>query len=412
MTPRLALLSCLLWLACPLCAGVWDRDRPDDQSLPSVLDTISGRYDVLPAGYYRARLDRLQPALTELRAVSLDQPLTSEQMDLVADRLPIIDDAAVARMRLGEYGDAIILLDWKSRLADAIRAERTATAKLHAYRAAANKVACLRERWLNSDNPDPADLRQAAELLNAALKDDPFNADARWALLEIEWLRRGARYEPGADTVFPNMLGLKDASFSGERNEAALARNNLSGCIQNLQRRMSYGGAIDVDLMYSLSLALTLSGRNEEATIAWLRLCDLLDDGVRSRVAGAPATKGLKQLMSVHLGKLGERDAAEQVYRELRDKAENWRESRLKYLNTNLDAGKHPDTSPAFWSSWSLADKGPPQPGRPEDMADPVVSTTLLVGGIGGLLVVLLLLLGFSVFLGRRTAPPPKLDEL
>ena len=410
--PRLVLLVCVIGLAMPLQAGVWDRDRPSDESLPSVLDTISGRYDSLPDAFYRSRLERIEPQLAALRLLDLGQSLTADQIVTVADALPLLDDAAVSRMRLGDFGDAIILLDWKSRLADAIRPERTATAKQHSYRAVANKVACLKRRWLSSPHPDPADLKQAAELLEAALKDDPFNTDARWALVEIEWLKRGTRYEPGTDTVFPNLLGLQDASFVGERSESALARNKVSGCIQALMRQISYGGERDVDLMYALSLALTLSGRNEEAIMAWLCICDLIDDGATSRVTGAPASKGLKQLLGVHLGKLEDRDAAEKLYRELCSKAENWRESRLKYLKEGLEAGRHPDTAPAFWSGWTLADKGLPQPGRPENKPDPIVSTTLLVGGIGGLLVVLLLLLGISVFLGKRTAPPPSIDEL
>ena len=408
------LLGVLLGCFCTsVQAGMWDRDRPGDDSLPAVMEVIGQRFDIFPNEYYQARLSNLEPQLGALRAVDLSTPLSQEQISLVADNLGVIDDVAIAQLRLGNIGDAIIMLDWKHRLADAIRDERTATARKHAYRATANKAVCLRERWLTSARPSPDDLKQARDLLQAAVDEDPYNGDAHWSLIEIEWLMRNARYEPEGDPLMPNMLGINDASFRGERDEAALQRHNLSGCIQYLSRRIAYEGATkEVDLDYALSLALALCGRNDEAAFAWLRVCQLLDEGSRTRLTNAPAVGGCKQLMSVHLGKLQDRETIESLYMELRDNSEHWRESRLGYLQKTLAAGKHPDTHADFWSRWSAVDKGVPQAGRPVHQPDPGVSTTLIVGGLAGLGAVLVLILGFAVFTGRRISPPPSIDEV
>lgn len=404
-----ALLAALLLLAAPLQAGLWDRDRPPDEALPAATDVISGRYDRLPAGFYQQRARRLEATLDALPEFSAENPFTPEQIRQIADSLPAMDDAAVAQFRLGDYARAIILLDRKNRLAEAIRQVRTATAKEAGYRAVANKAACLAARA--AQTPGTPDLRDARDLLTAALKAEPYNADAQWSLAEVEWLLSQPAY--GADeALFPNLLGLSVAAFRGERNADALARHRVAGCIPYLCRRIAYEGTESIDLMYGLSLALSISGRDEEAVLAWLKLCEMIDNGAVSAVANAPAARGLKRAMGVHLGAIYERDAAEKLYAELSIQAEAWRLSRLQYLEQQLTAGRHPDTDPAFWAGWSLQDPALIQPGRPQEDAQPAISTALLVAGIGGLVFVLSLLLVFILFLGRNKSPHPNVDEI
>lgn len=410
MKARAMLLLALLAAALPLHAGLWDRDRPGDSSVPSVFDVISGRFDRYPSEYYQLRAQRLETELAKLPEFGAGTTLTPDQLKQVADALPAMDDAAVAFYRQGDFARAIILLDRKNRLAEAIRAERTATAKQEAYRAVANKAACLAARA--RANPGTPDLRDARDLLAAAVKDDPYNADAQWTLAEIEWLLSEPTYAPGDEPLFPNLLGLTAAAFRGARNSDALARNKVAGCIPYLCRRVAYEGTDNIDLMYALSLALELSGRHEEAVLAWLKICELVDNGAVSDVANAPAARGLKRAMGVHLGEIYERDAAEKLYAELTSQAEAWRQSRLKYLEANLKNGRHPDTDPAFWAGWSLQDPAVIQPGQPPEDAQPAITTALLVAGIGGLVFVLCLLLVFILFLGRNKSPHPNVNEI
>lgn len=407
---KFALPLLLALAAVPLHAGLWDRDRPKDDALPSVLDVITGRYDEYPASYYQSRGQRLAGVLDKLPDPAPGAELTAEQVSQIAEALPVMDDLAVALFRQGEFARAIILLDRKNRLSETIRADRTATAKQQSYRATANKAACLAARARLT--PGTPDLQDARDLLAAVVKEDPYNSDAQWSLVELDWLLSGPAYVAGIDPLFPNLLGLSEASFRGERNEAALARNNVSGCIAYLTRRIAYEGAESADLMYALSLALALSGRNEEAVLAWLKLCEMIDNGAASAVADAPAARGLKRLMGVHLGAIYERDAAEKLYSELRSQAEGWRNSRLKYLEQKLQAGKHPDTEPAFWAGWSPTQPGVPAPGKPKPETNTGISTTLLIGGIAGLVLVLCVLMVFTVLLGRNKASHPSVDEI
>lgn len=404
-----ALLAAMLLLAAPVEAGLWDRDRPSDDALPSAADVVSGRYDRMPAAFYQQRARRLEPTLDALPEFSAEKPLTPEQIRQIADALPAMDDAAVAQFRLGEFARAIILLDRKNRLAEAIRPERTATAKLAEYRAVANKAACLAARA--TQTPGTPDLQDARDLLAAVVKDDPYNADAQWSLAEIEWRLSRPAYAAEA-ALFPNLLGLSIAAFRGERNADALARHRVAGCIPYLCRRIAYEGTESIDLMYGLSLALSLSGRDEEAVLAWLKLCEMIDNGAVSAVVDAPAARGLKRAMGVHLGAIYERDAAERLYSELTSQADTWRQSRLMYLEANLKNGRHPDTEPAFWGGWSQQEPGVVLPALPQEPKDPAISTALLVAGIGGLVFVLCLLLVFILFLGRNKSPHPNVNEI
>jgi hypothetical protein len=400
-----ALLPILLMFACSatsLRAGLWDRERPT--TLPDHHDTITGRFDRLPDIYYSMRAERLVPELAGLP----ENPLTEQDIDRVVSALPWLDDAAVAEIRRGDYVRAIILLDKEARLADAIRARRTAHARDASRRAAANKAACLQYRWRQKQ--DVQDLRHARDLLAEVLADERHDSDAQWSLKEIEWLLAPPTWKSGADTVFPNLLGLRDAGFRGHLDDSALARNNVAGCLTFLVRRIVYeDGWHEVDVMYAYSLALLLSGHNEEGLFAWFRVVELIDLGATTHVQGAPAATLLKRLMGKHVEAIEGRQEAEKLYTELRRQSDAWAESRAAYATVQLQLGKHPDTDPAFWVEWNP--NPAPQPDQ-SHIEDPAVSTVLLVGGLGGLVVVMLLILGFSVFIGRRTAPPPSVDEL
>jgi hypothetical protein len=394
-----ALLLVLL-AAAPLHAGLWDRDRP--VTLPDHFDTATGKFDRPPEDYYRRREARLRPLLDALP----DAPSAADA-ERVADALPLFDDAVVAALRCGEVSRAMALLERENRLIAGIRGSLTARAADATARANANEAACLLARWHEGRRAE--DLHGAVELLQGVLAADKYNLDAQWSLTETNWLLGAPAWHANAEPVFPNLLGLRDASFRGGLDDNAPARVGVAGCLNFLVRRIVYeSGWHDVDVMYAYSLALALTGRETEALFAWFRVAELIDSGAATVVSGAPAGTALKRLLGKHLETVEGREEAERLYAELRRKTDEWHERRLQYTRTQLEAGRHPDTHPDFWAAWDAVPPSPPA----EMETDPAVSTTLLVGGLGGLMVVLLLILGFSVFLGRKTAPPPKIDEL
>lgn len=404
---RLVLLIVAL-LAQPLLAGLWDSDRPQDP--PEPYDVIGGRFDAYPEEYYRLRLDRVQPRLSALD--SIEGSPDAAEVKLIADTAPLFDEASIALFRTGRFADAIILIDRKNQLLELIRQERTATASEHRTRALSNKAACLQHRWLSSDSPNMADLELAAEILRGLKNEDEYNADAVWSLREVEWLLDLPGFVPGTDPIFPNLLGLKDVDFRGTRDRNALLSVGLGGCLSWLGRRISYeAGWHDVDLMYAYSLALYLAGQTEESLFAWFRVCELIDEGQKTRVSNAPAPTALKRMLGVHLEDVKEQSEANRLYRELREQCDRWRNSREEFLLAGIQQGRHPDTHDNFWAGWSLNDDGPPEPGRHEPEDGVGISRILLLGGFGGLLLVLLLIFGAAMFMSRK-GPAPSVDEL
>jgi hypothetical protein len=397
------LLLLIMLLAAPLHAGLWDRDRPESDRLPDAFQAATGRFDRLPTQHYQRRFERIEPLLP--------QHIQAENAAL-SDALRDFDDAAVARFRAGQYAEAIILIDRKAPLVTRMTTDHAAGARLHRLRGNANKAAFLMQRWLDTTPADQSDLRLARQLLRETLERDPYEPDASSALAEVEWLLSNPRWVQGADPIFPNLLELHDAGFIGERGAQALARNGLTGCLTWLTRRIVYeGGWLDVDVMYAFSLALALNNQIEEGLFAYFRVCELVDAGRKTRVANAPVARALKRVMGVHLQDAPDREAAEQLYTELRKLADVWVESRNEYALQQLAAGRHPDVDPGFWAGWRPNDPEP-QPGvvLPDD--GPIVSTPLLIGGIGGLLIVMLLMLVATLMLGRKASPHPSVDEV
>lgn len=392
-------------VSAPLYAGLWDIDRPAES--PAAYDVIGGRFDEFPRAYYESRYQRVRPVIEA--AAKLAENPDSTIADRAADALSAFDDASVAHLRTGQFTEAIILLDSKSHLMALIRRERAATVRQHQARYVANKASCLHHRWNAGATPDAGDLRLAAELLRDLLKEDQYDSDARWSLREVEWLLVAPHFVSGADPVFPNMLGLRDAAFRNTLDDTALIQAGIGGCLPWLARRIAYeGGWRDVDVMYAYSLALYLSGRTEESLFAWFRVCELIDAGVRTRVSNAPAPGALKRALGVHLESVANQPDARAVYSELRQRADAWRASRTEYVTAQLKLGRHPDTHADFWSDWKLAEPTQPADSPPVSSG---VSPALLLGGFGGLLVLLVLILGVTLRVSRR-GTAPHLDEL
>jgi tetratricopeptide (TPR) repeat protein len=168
-----------------------------------MVRNIGGRFDQPTNDFYETRYQRLKPLLA-----STD----------IKQAMPLYDDAAVALLRVGNFTDAIILLDRKTvqakllTTAEAARAERTTLA---------NKAACLVARYTSADGQDQRDLQQALQLLDRLLQKDPYDTDAEFARREVKWHLGARRCEEVAAVLIARRrcCGLgRDAGGDGERD--------------------------------------------------------------------------------------------------------------------------------------------------------------------------------------------------
>jgi tetratricopeptide (TPR) repeat protein len=391
---RLLPLALCLLTGIPAHAGFWDRDRPDDAHLEDMVRNIGGRFDQPTKDFYEARYQRLKPLL------ATTQPPQS---------LPLYDDAAVALLRLGNFTDAIILLDRKTvqaktlTAAEAARAERTTLA---------NKAACLLARYTAADGNDRRDLQQALQLLDRLLQKDPYDTDAEFARREVQWLLSAPEFSDVRGGMFPNLLGITRDDLRVRRDAGALAQIGLAGAHIHLARRIVHGGGwSNPDLLYALSLALWVEGRDEEAITAWLRVHELVIGGSKSIVRHTLEPEVLAHQLRVHFGEIADLDTQQKLFREVRQAADQWVRERNEYAAGRIKAGRHPDTDPTFWHAFG--ETPIPRAGdEPPVTAEPPVSTTFVVGGVSALAVLLFVLGGFALFVGRRHPKAPTVDEV
>lgn len=392
-------LCLILLLAGPLAASPWDRDRPGDNFLPSVADACTGRFDVMPAGYYEARASTLKRLLQ-------DAPPLAESTLLMRD------DLAVALLRLGRYAQAIVEIDVKLLALDAQADAEPRLVATHLDRARKNKAMCLLARWQESAAPE--DLAAALELVRSAQQAARHVSENWFLVRELEFLQRRP---PGTDAVLPNMLAVKEETFRDARRPGALAQKNLSGAIEELVRRVTYGGQSEnPDLLYALSLACALEGRNQDAALAWLRTCELLDSGKRMAWRQDLAPEALKKALSSHLEGV---QSADQIaewktgFTKLKAEAVVWRQQRQGYVEAALQRGEHPDTTPDFWGK-PVAPAAPVvnTPAPEAQDPKPLVGTAMFIGGGAAVLFLFLVVGGLAIYFARRHPAAPSVDEL
>jgi len=392
-------LCLLLLLAAPLSASPWDRDRPGDNFLPNVADACTGRFDVFPAGYYEARARALKGLLQ-------NAPPLAEATLLMRD------DMAVALLRLGRYAQAIVEIDLKLQALEADSAADPRMIANHLDRARKNKAVCLLARWQESAAPE--DLAAALELVRSA-EQAARHVPENWFLVrELEYFQRRPA---GTDAVLPNLLGVKEETFRDARKPGALASKNLSGAIEQLVRRVTCGGQSESpDLFYALSLACSLEGRNQDAALAWLRTCELLDAGKRLTCRHELAGDALRKALSSHLDDpKGPAQVAEWKvgFTKLKAEAAVWRQQRLQYLEAALQRGEHPDFTPDFWGKPAAQIAPAPAANAPSDQdPKPLVGTAMFIGGGAAVLFLFLVVGGLAIYFARRHPPGPNVDEL
>lgn len=390
------ILFLLLFLCAPLAASPWDRDRPGDNFLPSVADACAGRVDELPPAYYDARIERLEGLLKQ------DALATKESLMLV-------DDLAVALLRRGQYDRAILWLDRKNAPTDALRDSNPRDANFHADRTHKNKAMCLVARWRADGHV--ADLDDALDLLRRAESESRHLPENWFLVREAEYLRQRPEHR---GSVLPNVLGVTEETFRGARSAGSLQRVKLHGAIEQLVRRVTYGGErANPDLFYALSLACAIEGREMDSWLAALRAMELVEADTRLHCRHNLGPSALRETMTAHLTGKREQEFKGQLSG-LRDAANAWKVRRQQYVTAQLALKLHPDTHPEFWSGWRDDEPAVTMttPTGPTVPPEPIVGTAMFIGGGAMILFLFLVVGGLAIYFARRHPPGPNVDEL
>jgi hypothetical protein len=317
-------------------ACLWDRDTlaTEVRGMPNVVRVITGRFERNPPLFYELRLKRLA-------------------VDVASNpgMLELYDDAGVACDRLGRGDEAIRWMAKKREQMD--RAGDSATVRDHWYRYYANLGTFHAHRWVRggANRKELADLKRARDLIAAAIKINP-NAHfgrEKYQLMAIEWLLSAPKV-PGGEGRLPDLFG---TAYAVEKPHDAVA--GLIGLI-------ALGNAWEsVDIFNALTKALRADGyRASVAHLAYLRASELIDQGRKSMLPGAPTGESLKKMLigsstAVHPDV---QQGVETTYRDLRREAEQYQAQRTAYMTAGLQAGRHPDTDPNFWEGY----REPPPP--------------------------------------------------
>lgn len=366
----LVLLALPAWLPSAAEACGWDSDTVwvDAQYMKDVLAVMVGRFPRNPPLYYEMRLER-----------------TKKELALNPANLAAYDDAAVACDRLERQDEAIALLDQKKRQLDALP-DSDASKKEHLYRYFSNLGTVHYHRWLKqgASRKELADVQRARQLLGEAIR---VNASAHFGREKYQVLAMDFILKPPKELVTIELespeqgeisLKLVPSFIKGlSRPDEALAKK-YPDAVRGLSGLIALGSSWEnVDVFHSLALVLRLLHQSPAlSAVASLRAWELIDQKKKSLYPGAPADqksaigfpmtsysfegRNWEEVQRL-FGKLtrpqykamkGKSNVEKQYYL-LRQEADAWSEARTRYLTAQLQAGKHPDTHPGFWSGFA-----------------------------------------------------------
>ena len=376
--PRAGLfLSVVLLAAGAARACLWDSDTlaAEAKGVPETVAVITGRFDRNPPLYYEMRLRRTAAALRT-------DP----------GKLEAYDDAGVASDRLHRGSDALRWMEAKRARLDRLPASDPA-AREHRYRYLANAGTFWAHRWLRegADRQRLQPLRKARDLIRAAIQLNP-NAHfgrERYQLLALQWVLAPPKVKT-KEAEFPNFLGL---GRPGEEPEPGRkGERRFPDAVQGLSGLIVLGDAWEsVDVYHALAVALQREEHSSLAYLAHLRCVELIDAKRRSLHPQAPAGSALKEWLDHHSHMIRDTAALDREYRELRREADARHRHRTEFMLARLQAGRHPDTDPGFWSGY----RDPRPPALSGSSPSPAWA---VAAGIAALLV----LAGAGVVLWRR----------
>jgi hypothetical protein len=276
-------------------------------------------------------------------------------------------------------------------------ADSDASKKQHLYRYLSNQGTIYYHRWLKNgaSRKDLADVQKALDLLAEAIRVNPqahFGRE-KYQVMAMEWILKPQKElitidvssDGGGDTfnVIPGFI--KDVS---KRDEALLKR--YPDAARGLAGLIALGSSWEnVDVFHNLALVLRLlHGKVALSAMASLRTAELIAQGKKSLYPSSSDSSGLGfPLASYHFEprnwkeiqrlfgpitrqqykEMKGKTNIEKEYSVLRKEAEDWHSARTVYMMAQLQAGKHPDTHPDFWSQF----QEPAQPYLERAQADP-----------------------------------------
>ena len=321
-------------------ACLWDSDTPQDEALglPEVVAAITGRFERNPPLYYEMRLARV-----------------SKHLQMHPEDLAAYDDAGVSCDRLGRGDEAI---SWMERKYERMLPDSDEDTN-HLYRYHANLGTFMIHQWLRrgADRSKIEVVRAARRHIARAIEINPdahFGREA-YQLRAMDWLIS----PPQEKTEYhPNLLGWRFGDIYGTETEPGEAND----AVRALSGLIMLGNAWEsVDVFHSLNVALQRDslgyergrngGRNTLAYFAWLRCVELIDAGKRSLYPNSPTGEALKS--TLYAPDFVRADLVlDPAFTEMRKDADEWHARRMEFMIKRLEAGRHPDTDPDFWTGY------------------------------------------------------------
>jgi hypothetical protein len=344
MRSRTLLAAFVLLAAFPARACLNDRDSLAEEAerFPDAVQIITGRFPRNPPLYYQMRVDR-------------------ESADLKAqpNSLGAYDDVAVALDRLGRDDEALAVMARKLARMRALKTPGDApnSGDTPWYRYYANTGTFLAHRRIRHPDRHPLnDVKRGRDLIAKSIAVNP-NAHfgrEKVQLAVMDWMLDPApealRAGPLPLGDFIEYLTDKEAEAAGIPGDDIREewRAGLAGLI-------ALGGAWESpDVFSAVSELFRGSGKREMAAFAGSRVDELLRSGTRPFRPDLPP----------HAYRMSDSDedtadwSVDANYARLRKEADAWQTRRTAYMMARLQAGRHPDTDPVFWTDWK--DPGPP----------------------------------------------------
>ncbi len=361
------LLVILIWVSPgATTACIWDRDTlrlEASQVSPTLLQTITGRFERFPPRYYEMRLEMVTRELE-------DSPL----------KLKLYDDAGVACDRLGRGPEAIEWMAKKKEIIDQVND------KEHQYRYHANLGTFLVHQWLRNGR-DFSDLEKVKQARDHIAKAIEINPDAhfgreKYQLMAMDWILSLPQKNNREEHRVFLLPGFDEGSLRmPQYTKTELERQNKFAATEGISGLIFLGdGWNSVDIFNSLATATSADGNGTIAHMCELRAKELLEDGKGSLT-------GINRAINVSVST--EKSTAANFFRKARKEADEWQEARFSYMEQKFADGEHPDTHRDFWNGFTYR-KSPPKPPWQLDH-----KTKVKAIAIGSFLVLLLLVGAF-----------------
>lgn len=347
--PVLVLVTVTLTIVAPVVACLWDYDtlRAEAKGMPSVAETITGRFERNPPLYYEMRLEQSA------------QRISRDAHDWAA-----YDNAGVACDRLGRHDEAI---EWMQRKHAAMQAASLdePTHFTHRYRYLANLGTFHAHRWLarGGDRDDTADLQRGIELIEAAIELNPdahFGRE-RYQLMAMRWIIDPPPLNDSSLYMeLPHFLYAHDEFRDHVKQHGRLmlggqlAAVGLDDAVNGITGLIALGNAWEsVDVFYALAIALRDDGQAALGRLAVLRCIELIESGATSLHPNAPTDEELIDVVQTNIGYMTfHKDDIEAYFAEARSAADAWHAHRTGFMLQRLKAGLHPDTHEDFWDGY------------------------------------------------------------